>query len=61
VIRFIFPSLALLGLLTCGFFRLIAAPHFPLIPMLAISIAFGLVVPAYAALCALLMHPSHPG
>jgi len=40
-------ALALLGVLTTVFFRLIAAPHFPTWTMLAISIGFGLALVLY--------------
>ena len=39
--------LALLGVLTTVFFKLIAAPHFPTWTMLAISISFGLALVLY--------------
>jgi hypothetical protein len=40
-------GLALLGLLTTVFFKLIAAPHFPTWTMLVISIGFGLALVLY--------------
>ena len=51
MIGLLFGGLALLGVLTSFFFRLSgAAPHFPLLMMLAISVGFGLVVIGYEAL-----------
>jgi len=49
VVRIIFGSLALLGVLTAFFFKAIHAPHFPFWLMLAISVASGLTVTAYRA------------
>ena len=40
-------ALALLGILTTVFFRLIAAPHFPILAMLTTSIGFVLVLVLY--------------
>jgi hypothetical protein len=40
-------TLALLGVLTTVFFKLIAAPHFPTWTMLIISISFGLALVLY--------------
>jgi hypothetical protein len=40
-------ALALLGVLTTVFFKLIAAPHFPTWTMLTISISFGLALVLY--------------
>jgi hypothetical protein len=40
-------ALALLGVLTTVFFKLIAAPHFPTWTMLTISIGFGLALVLY--------------
>lgn len=50
VVRIVFGSLALLGVLTAIFFKLIRAPHFPFWLMLATSLAFGLTLTAYRAL-----------
>jgi hypothetical protein len=51
VVGLLFGGLALLGILTSFFFRLSgAAPHFPFLMMLAISVGFGLVVIGYEAL-----------
>jgi hypothetical protein len=40
-------ALALLGVLTTVFFKLIAVPHFPTWTMLTISISFGLALVLY--------------
>jgi hypothetical protein len=40
-------SLALLGVLTTIFFKLIVAPHFPTWTMLTISVSFGLALALY--------------
>ena len=40
-------ALALIGVLTTVFFKLIAAPHFPTWTMLTISIGFGLALVLY--------------
>jgi carbon storage regulator len=51
VVGLVFGGLALLGVLTSFFFKLSgAAPHFPFLVMLAISIGFGLFVLGYEAL-----------
>jgi hypothetical protein len=51
VVGLVFGGLAVLGVLMSFFFKLSgAAPHFPFLMMLAISIGFGLVVLVYEAL-----------
>ena len=51
VVGVIFGGLALLGVLMSFFFKLSgAAPHFPFLIMLAISVGFGLVLIGYEAL-----------
>jgi hypothetical protein len=51
VIGLVFGGLALLGILMSVFFMLSgAAPHFPFVVMLAISVSFGLVLVGYEAL-----------
>jgi hypothetical protein len=51
VVGLVFGGLALLGVLISLFFKLTgAAPHFPLLIMLAISVGFGLVLTGYEAL-----------
>lgn len=50
VVRVVFASLALLGVLTAFFFKALHAPHFPFWLMLAISVAFALAVTAYHSL-----------
>jgi hypothetical protein len=51
VVGLVFGGLALLGVLMSFFFKLSgAAPHFPFLAMLAISVGFGLVLVGYAAL-----------
>jgi hypothetical protein len=47
-------ALALLGVLTTIFFKLIAAPHFPTWTMLVISIGFGLALVLYEGAIAVL-------
>ena len=47
VVALLCGALALLGVLTTVFFKLIAAPHFPTWTMLAISISFGLALVLY--------------
>jgi hypothetical protein len=47
VVALVCGALALLGVLTTIFFKLIAAPHFPTWTMLAISISFGLALVLY--------------
>jgi hypothetical protein len=43
VVSFVLGSLALLGVLTALFFKLIGAPHFPFVTMLASSLGLGLL------------------
>src|ERR1700730_2838589 len=51
VVGLVFGGLALLGVLMSFFFKLSgAAPHFPFLIMLAISVGFGLVLIGYEAL-----------
>ena len=47
VVALVCGALALLGVLTTVFFKLIAAPHFPTLTMLIISIGFGLALVLY--------------
>ena len=47
VVALVCGALALLGVLTTAFFKLIAAPHFPTWTMLIISISFGLALVLY--------------
>jgi hypothetical protein len=47
VVALVCGALALLGVLTTAFFKLIAAPHFPTWTMLTISISFGLALVLY--------------
>jgi hypothetical protein len=47
VVALVCGALALLGVLTTIFFKLIAAPHFPAWTMLVISISFGLFLVLY--------------
>jgi hypothetical protein len=50
VVGLVFGGLALLGVLMSFFFKLTgAAPNFPFLRMLAISVCFGLVLIAYEA------------
>ena len=50
VVSFVLGSLALLGVLAAFFFKLIGAPHFPFVAMLATSLGLGLVLVGYRAL-----------
>jgi hypothetical protein len=51
VVGLVFGGLALLGVSMSFFFKLTgAAPHFPLLTMLAVSVGFGLVLIGYEAL-----------
>ena len=51
VVGLVFGGLALLGVLMSFFLKLSgAAPHFPFLTILAISVGFGLVLIAYEAL-----------
>jgi|SRR5579872_1012883 len=54
VARVVFATLALLGILTTFFFKLVGPPTFPFWTMLAISLGFGLALAAYYALIRLL-------
>src|ERR1700683_711158 len=54
VVALLCGALALLGVLTTVFFKLIAAPHFPTWTMLAISISFGLALVLYEGAITLL-------
>lgn len=46
-VAFVCGGLALLGMLTTLFFRLIGAPHFPTGTMLAVSLGFSLILVLY--------------
>jgi hypothetical protein len=50
IVTFTLGSLALLGVLTALFWRLVGPPHFPFVSMLLISLGFGLLSAAYQAL-----------
>ena len=54
VVRLLLGSLALLGVLMAFFWKLVGPPHFPFIPMLAVSIGCGLTLAGYDALLSLL-------
>lgn len=54
VVAFVCGALALLGVLATLFFKLIAAPHFPVWTMLAISLGFALVLVLYEEAIAVL-------
>lgn len=47
IVVFVLGGLALLGLLTTAFFKLVAAPHFPTDTMLVVSISFALALVLY--------------
>jgi hypothetical protein len=50
VLRFLVGLLALLGVLTALFWKLVGPPHFPFVPLLAASIGCGLALVGYEAL-----------
>jgi hypothetical protein len=50
VVSFVLGSLALLGVLTALFWKLVGPPHFPFLLMLGISLGFALAVTCYHAL-----------
>ena len=54
VVSFVFGALALLGVLTTIFYKLIGLPHFPTATMLTLSFAFGLLVVLYHAVIGIL-------
>jgi hypothetical protein len=54
VVSFVFGALALLGVLTTIFYKLIGMPHFPTATMLSLSIGFGLLVCLYQGLIRIL-------
>jgi hypothetical protein len=54
VVALVCGALALLGVLTIIFFKLIAAPHFPTWTMLVISIGFGVALVLYEGAIAVL-------
>jgi hypothetical protein len=54
VVRFLLGSLALLGVLMALFWKLVGPPHFPFIPMLALSTGCGLALAGYDAVLRLL-------
>jgi hypothetical protein len=47
IVAFVCGALALLGVLATIFFKLVAAPHFPMWTMLAISLGFFFVLVLY--------------
>jgi hypothetical protein len=57
IVSFLLGGLALLGILTTLFFKLIGAPHFPFWTMLAISMSFVALLAVYEALIKLLSKP----
>jgi hypothetical protein len=50
IVSFVLGGVALLGILTTLFFRLIGGPHFPFWTMLMISVSFVAVLAVYEAL-----------
>jgi hypothetical protein len=54
LVTFVLAGLALLGLLTTLFFYLVGPPEFPVWTMLALSLAFAIVLVPYHALIRLL-------
>ena len=57
IVSFLLGALALLGILTTLFFKLIGAPHFPFWTMLAISISFVALLAVYEGLVKLFSKP----
>jgi hypothetical protein len=57
VVRVVCAGLAILGLLTTIFFKLVGPPTFPWIEMLTISLGFSILLLAYYALIRLLSGP----
>jgi hypothetical protein len=57
VVAFVLGGLALAGILTTIFFKLIEAPHFPAWTMPCLSIGFGLALVVYEATIRLLSNP----
>ena len=55
VVSFVFGALALLGVLTTIFYKLIGLPHFPTATMLTLSLGFGLLVMLYHAVIGILL------
>jgi hypothetical protein len=54
VVSFVLGSLALLGVLTALFWKLVGPPHFPFFLVLGISLSFELALILYHALLRLL-------
>jgi hypothetical protein len=54
VVSFVLGSLALLGVLTALFWKLVGPPHFPFFLVLGISLGFELALVLYRALLRLL-------
>jgi hypothetical protein len=54
VVSFVLSALALLGVLTAFFWKLVGPPHFPFFLMISISLGFELVLVLYYALLRLL-------
>lgn len=54
VVSFVLSALALLGVLTALFWKLLGPPHFPFFLVLSISLGFELALALYRALLRLL-------
>jgi hypothetical protein len=54
VVRVVFGLLALLGVLTALFWKLVGPPHFPFVLVLSISVGFGLALMLYHKVICLL-------
>src|SRR5689334_18893718 len=54
VVSFVLSALALLGVLTALFWKLVGPPHFPFVLVLSISLGFELALVLYHALLRLL-------
>ena len=54
IVSFVLGSLALLGVLTAFFWKLVGPPHFPLFLVLGISLGFALALVLYHTLLRLL-------
>ncbi len=59
VVNFVLAALALLGVLTTLFFKLVGPPGFPVWTMLALSLGFAIVLVPYHALIRALSNHYH--
>jgi len=56
VVSFVLGSLALLGVLTAFFWKLVGPPHFPFLLVLGVSLGFELALILYRKLLGFLSH-----